>query len=87
MMMTRSCDTSAQVAMLKEAALRQAENERLVRNDTGRGVNLSLHANFGAIDGIRIVLVTQLKYMTAQQFTAAVDAMAQELLQNEEETG
>lgn len=85
MLISRQNDTSAQVAMLREAAHRQAENERLLRNDTGRGVNLSLHANFGAIDGIRIVLVTQLKYMTAQQFTEAVDTMAQELLQIEEE--
>lgn len=84
-MLSRQYDTSAQVAMLREAAHRQAENERLSHNDTGRGVNLALHANFGAIDGIRIVLVTQLRYMTAQQFTMAVDIMAQELLQIEEE--
>ncbi|MCA1800128.1 MAG: hypothetical protein LC650_02395 [Actinobacteria bacterium] len=69
-----------QRTLLREAAHRQAENELIFRNDTGRGTNLSIHTNYGAIDAIRIVAVTQLELMTAQQFTAVVDYMAADIL-------
>lgn len=74
---------SAETAMLREAAQRHAEITKELRSDSGRGTSLQVQINFGAIDAIRIVLVTALQYLTAEQFTATIEHMAQEILEEE----
>lgn len=84
-MMVKGKDASAQTAMLREAAQRHAEIIKELRSDNGKGTSMQVQINFGAVDAIRIVLVTALGYLTAQQFSATIEFMAQEILQNEEE--